>query len=680
MIIHFPFSFNMNHNNNIELGGFSSKSYEWSSSNIFTLKSKEAVFLASSKFLIPMSMSLRVLLFTKSLSRNSTIYIIGNENERKSYTEEQKSKIIFSNQLIAIQNLSFNDKLYMIGVPDYNSKIIDRKGPFTHCYYPNSIPYNDKLNIIAVSDHCNQIVTIMAHPSLSLLADDDLCNYRLKIMDKKGALIRCFPFQTPRGIAIIPSLSLLAVSYYSKHVIEIFDISSLLPNNNNTSYNKKGNIYKNNLHRELNAFSNLFTRCVLESLQNDKIKFGQLWNSTYPRILPSSNSDTAKVCGSFLTPSTNYQTVTVNNYKYQEDEEEKRKELQIFIKMLNGRTTTMNVNRKETILSLKHKIEDKEGIPINQQRLIFRGKRLDDRLLIEDYPIEYESFIHLSLHLKGGSPNHFNSLQQVETILFQSVIPNLKENSSIFTDFLEKKLFMDALDDTKEDGEVGDAVNALNAKFFTEYFTAAAISICNVVKCMISLRDSYHSRKEIIIIERNFITKIDLLICNYNELIDTTNQYKNGTITLEVFMTNLLALSEESLSVINQILNITIPYIQMQLSELARQNDQIITILIYFSINQIISGLFILNIAIASIAAGISIMCTFAILQNHAVVFKSNAPSFQQNITERKYLKTQIKTGVSRVKQKNEPLLLLIEARYQEFRKKKDTHVFGSVF
>ena len=48
-------------------------------------------------------------------------------------------------------------------------------------------------------------------------------------MDKKGALIRSFNFKTPRGIVIIPSLNLLAVSSLKREVIEMFDLSPLLP-------------------------------------------------------------------------------------------------------------------------------------------------------------------------------------------------------------------------------------------------------------------------------------------------------------------------------------------------------------------------------------------------------------------------------------------------------------------
>ena len=82
---------------------------------------------------------------------------------------------------------------------------------------PYCVSYNDKLNIMGTSDWENN---------------------RVKIMDKKGALIRSFPIERPRGIAIIPSLNLLAVTSGDKQVIEMFDISPLLPhppNNMKTS-------------------------------------------------------------------------------------------------------------------------------------------------------------------------------------------------------------------------------------------------------------------------------------------------------------------------------------------------------------------------------------------------------------------------------------------------------------
>ena len=75
---------------------------------------------------------------------------------------------------------------------------------------------------------------------------------------------------------------------------------------------------------------------------------------------------------------------------------------QIFIKTLQGKTMTVNVNDEDTIESIKQKILDKEGIPIEQQRLVFNGKQLEDDQTVGGYNLENNSNIHLVLRLKGG--------------------------------------------------------------------------------------------------------------------------------------------------------------------------------------------------------------------------------------------------------------------------------------
>ena len=76
--------------------------------------------------------------------------------------------------------------------------------------------------------------------------------------------------------------------------------------------------------------------------------------------------------------------------------------IQIFIKTLQGRTITLDVDPGDTIQSLKQKIESKENIPAQEQRLIYSGKQLNDTFTLSDYNIRDQSTLHLLLRLKGG--------------------------------------------------------------------------------------------------------------------------------------------------------------------------------------------------------------------------------------------------------------------------------------
>ena len=147
--------------------------------------------------------------------------------------------------------------------------------------------------------------------------------------------------------------------------------------------------------------------------------------------------------------------------------------MQLFVKTLTGKTVSIEVEEGESIEDVKAKIAEKEGIPAEQQRIIFGGQQLQDSKTIDDYNIGDDATLHLVLRLRGGGAVK-NMLQralgrgvfEVDESFVQSNLKGMtEEERQLMNMFINQSLGL-----TEEEAEVEPTVTDGSAPALAAYY------------------------------------------------------------------------------------------------------------------------------------------------------------------------------------------------------------------